>query len=161
MCDYIDRPRVLTSYPAQLAVPELEQWKSSLTKEEVDRQNAYNRYQRNLGRKKLRYSPLRDPRRPKKPMSGFFLYLSEGRAKGEHKQEGQKMRDWIAKQGANWKALSEEEQRVSRILRNRHDHSMVPRDDLICAPTALTLVKNFLTHLTTLPALRRSSEVDI
>ncbi|PWN48585.1 hypothetical protein IE53DRAFT_187569 [Violaceomyces palustris] len=83
-------------------------WQASLTPEDIRRQNAYISSQRKKGHKG--HAMLRDPTKPKKPLTAFFEYLSDARSKDQDYQAGTiSIRDFAKKCGETWKAMTKEE----------------------------------------------------
>ncbi|CEH14101.1 HMG box-containing protein [Ceraceosorus bombacis] len=82
-------------------------WKSSLTREDIERQNAFNRHRRTLKTRPKRIINLVDPLKPKKPPIPFWLYLN--REEGEQKPAGMRQAEWVREQSRAYQALSEAE----------------------------------------------------
>lgn len=89
----------------------MEEWRQTLTPEDIKQENAFRTAQRKAG--KSRKGNLKDPHAPKKPLSAYFLFLRAIRAdpvmmttvfKGETETTKQSV---LA--AAKWRELSEQE----------------------------------------------------
>lgn len=91
------------------------EWRNSLTAEDIRRQQAYIRDQQKKG-KKVTKPRLRVTDQPKQPVTSFFHFLAEERAK----QGDLSVKDMAKQAGAKWKSMSAEEKQVSsRITKKR------------------------------------------
>ncbi len=88
----------------------LKQWQDGLTTEDIRRQNAWLRHQRSKGKKGT--ALLVDQKKPKRPLSGFFRFLSEFRAA---QPDDKPVRELASAAGEKWKSLSAEERQVSEF----------------------------------------------
>ncbi|PWN43764.1 hypothetical protein IE81DRAFT_322185 [Ceraceosorus guamensis] len=85
-----------------------EKWKSSLTREDIERQNAFNRHLRTLKNRPKRIVNLADPHKPTRPPIPFWLWLYSGEA--EQRPAGMTQSQYVSEQSRKYKALSEAEQ---------------------------------------------------
>ncbi|PWY97133.1 hypothetical protein BCV70DRAFT_167562 [Testicularia cyperi] len=82
----------------------LAKWKANLTPEDLRRQNAYISSQRKKGQRGPAF--LRDPAKPKRPTSAFFVYLAEQRAQ---QSTIANITEFTKAGGQKWNQMSAEE----------------------------------------------------
>lgn len=90
---------------------ELATWQSTLTPEDIRKENLFRAAQRRLG--KSRRGNMRDPNAPKKPLTAYFLYLQSLRADTTRAQEVLQGEQNTTKQSvlaaAKWRSLTDKE----------------------------------------------------
>lgn len=92
---------------------ELNAYMSSLTPEDIKRENAYRTAQRKAG--KSRKSNIKDPNAPKKPLSAYFMFLQRIRANPQMVQEIFGDETETTKQSvlaaAKWRSMTDDERK--------------------------------------------------
>ena len=88
----------------------MQQWRDSLTSEDIRRQNSYLRAQKAKG-KTLGMARLRDPNKPKAPETPFFQFLKDYR---KSVGTGTSAPDIARGAASQWKAMSADEKLVSQ-----------------------------------------------
>lgn len=89
----------------------MDTWRNSLTTEDIRRQNAYLAAQKKKG-KKGGMARLRDPAKPKMPVSPFFHYLSEVR---QRPSSGLPTTELARNASIEWKSMSKEDKEVGVV----------------------------------------------
>ena len=96
---------------------ELNAYMSSLTPEDIKRENAYRTAQRKAG--KSRKSNIKDPNAPKKPLSAYFMFLQRIRANPRMVHEIFGDETETTKQSvlaaAKWRSMTDDERKVALI----------------------------------------------
>lgn len=87
----------------------LEKWRANLTAEDIRRQNAYITHQKKLAKPGERRvgkggARLRDPSKPKAPLSPFMEFMSDYRKSPE--AQGVPILELTKRAGAHWRELS-------------------------------------------------------
>jgi len=111
-------------------------WQSTLTPEDIRRENAFRTAQRRAG--KSRRGNIKDPNAPAKPLSAYFMYLQKIRSDpamvedvfgGEMETTKQSI---LAAQ--KWRSLTDEERKVSLFCLNLQNS---PASDVLSPFTAI------------------------
>lgn len=105
----------------------MEEWRESLTPQDIRRQNAYIAAQRKKGIKGT--AMLRDPAKPKAPKTPFFSFMSDLRSK-DPSGGAAAVVDFARKAGEQWKNMTADEKKV-RI------HGKIPLPRVLGKATAL------------------------